>query len=271
MLLKKSIKKRRLPLSFNKLKNKSITSSSSLKFRNSSKLIDHSESYKNTNNIFVTKSNISPNYYKDPFFLNEINLNTQLNILRAIEREKLTLNKNATIDTNKETLPSLYDFKLNSYYKNDLLENDDFYYKTVFKMKPLFRKIRPIVDNKLNMRYAENEEQYRNIIEKEKKILLSQGKRVKNKNVSEHINIKMNEIKKRIRFMKGVMDFTYPGFVLTKIRAIDRQLKREDDIHNKLHEYHCPVEVRNLSKTKRNNDRRKYLFECFHIKTETLK
>ena len=121
------------------------------------------------------------------------------------------------------------------------------------------------------MRYAENEEQYRNIIEKEKKILLSQGKRVKNKNVSEHINIKMNEIKKRIRFMKGVMDFTYPGFVLTKIRAIDRQLKREDDIHNKLHEYHCPVEVRNLSKTKRNNDRRKYLFECFHIKTETLK
>lgn len=98
-------------------------------------------------------------------------------------------------------------------------------------MKPLFRKIRPIVDNKLNMRYAENEEQYKKIIEKEKKILLSQGKKVKNKNISEHINMKMDDIKKRIRFMKGVMDFSYPGFVLTKIRTIDKQLKKKMNLN----------------------------------------
>ena len=234
------------------------------KFRKNNSL---SQSNKNINQAVNTKNLNHTDYYKDPFFLNSINLKNQLQILRAINSEQLKLKRNFM----EENFPTIYNMTQNiNYLKIHNADIND-YYNRVFKMKPLFRKIKPVVDNKLNMRYAENEEQYRNIIEKEKKILLSQGKRVKNKNVSEHINIKMNEIKKRIRFMKGVMDFTYPGFVLTKIRAIDRQLKREDDIHNKLHEYHCPVEVRNLSKTKRNNDRRKYLFECFHIKTETLK
>ena len=138
-------------------------------------------------------------------------------------------------------------------------------------MKPLFKKIRPVVDNKLNMRYAENEEQYKKIIEKEQKILLAQGKKVKNKNISEHINTKMDEIKKRIRFMKGVIDFSYPGFVLTKIKSIDKKLKKENEFKHKLHEYFSPVEFRNLNKNKRNNDRKNYLCKCIEIKNKLNK
>lgn len=43
--------------------------------------------------------------------------------------------------------------------------------------------------------------------------------------------MKMDDIKKRIRFMKGVMDFSYPGFVLTKIRTIDKQLKKKMNLN----------------------------------------
>jgi len=31
-------------------------------------------------------------------------------------------------------------------------------------MKPWLKKIKPVIDNKLNMRYAENEEQYKILI-----------------------------------------------------------------------------------------------------------
>ena len=180
--------------------------------------------------------------------------------------------KFSTIDKYIETLPNVYDSNTFNYFKNDPLKSDDFYYKSVFKMKPLFRKIRPVVDNKLNMRYSENEEQYKKIIEKEQKMLLEQGKRVKNKNISEHIKIKMDEIKKRIRFMKGVIDFSYPGFVLTKIRTIDKTLKRENEYkNNRLYKYYTPVELRNIKKKLRNNERTDYLFESIHVKNNNLK
>ena len=273
MLAKKlKIKKKKLPHSFNSLNTKIQGKNySPLRLTNYSKYLKQNESNKNIND-FGKRPFINPTYYKDPFFLNETNLKTQLEILRAIEKEKLNLNNGLTIDTNKDTLPSFHDFRSKTLnYFGDPLESDDFYYKSVFKMKPLFRKIRPIVDNKLNMRYAENEEQYKKIIEKEKKILLSQGKRVKNKNISEHINMKMDDIKKRIRFMKGVMDFSYPGFVLTKIRTIDKQLKKENEFRHKLYEYHSPVDVRNFNKNKRNIDRKKYFYECINIKKEDFK
>ena len=272
MIKKIRIKKRQLPHSFNNI-NKTINYNtlSPLKFRNYSKLCGQNESYKNSN-ILETKPFISAIYYKDPFFLNENNLKTQLQILRSIDKEKLNINNCDSIELNKDTLPTLNNFKSSAfnYCKTNPLESDDFYYKSVFKMKPLFRKIKPVVDNKLNMRYAENEQQYRKIIEREQKILLSQGKRVKNKNISDHINIKMDDLKNRIKFMKGVIDFTYPGFVLTKIKAIDKKLKNENEFRHKLNKYYSPVEQRNLNKSKKDYDRRNYFYECFKIKT-TLK
>ena len=275
MIKKLRIKNKKLSYSFNKLnQRRNYNTITSLNFRKNNLLLSQNDSIKNNFNT-IEKPFISQTYYKDPFFLNEINLKTQLQILRAIDREKLNNNIFiANTDSNKETLPTLYDFKSktnNNYFNNDELKSEDFFYKSVFKMKPLFRRSRPIVDNKLNMKYAENEEQYKNIVEKEQKILLAMGKKVKNKNSSEHIKIKMDEIKKRIRFMKGIIDFTFPGFVLTKIRSVDKELKKENDIKNKLNEYFSPVELRNMNKTARNNERKNYLFECINIKNKLNK
>lgn len=269
MLIKKTRpKKRKTTNSFNNKLNRNNNYNTISLINNHNKLFDENDS-----NIYKTVQTqttpfISQTYYKDPFLLNEFNLNTQLQILRGINKEKLNMNNYDTIDKNMETLPSLYDSKSKTfnYFKENPLKTDDFYYKSVFKMKPLFRKIRPIVDNKLNMRYSENEEQYKKIIEKEKKLLLAKGKRVKNRNISEHINIKIDEIKKRIRFMKGIIDFSYPGFVLTKIKSIDKDLKRQNEIKKKLYERYTPVEYRDLIKKIRNKERKNYLFDCINIK-----
>ena len=144
-------------------------------------------------------------------------------------------------------------------------------YNRVFKMKPLFRKIKPVVDNKLNMRYAETEEQYKKLIEKENKVLLSQGKKIKNKNTSVYITKKVDDLKTRIRFMKGIIDFSFPGFVLTKIKAIDKKLKKENEKRYKSKDFSSPVEKRNLTQNKRNEERKAYLCECFNIRSDLNK
>ena len=260
-------KNKKLAHVFNNLNKKSnFKTLSLLKFKNNN--FYHTESNKNNNNTIEAKPIISRTYYKDPFFLNQSNLRTQLQILRSLNKEKLDYYKRTISDSNKDTQPTLFDFKcqtINCFNSNSLL-SEDFYYKSVFKMKPLFRRRKPVVDNKLNMRYAENEEQYKKIIEKEQKILLSQGKKIKNRNNSEHINIKMEEIKKRIRFMKGIIDFSFPGFVLTKIKTIDKRLKKENEFNHKLNKYYSPTELRNLNKNKRDNERKNYFYECINVK-----
>ena len=133
------------------------------KFR---KAKENNQSVKNSSKTFHAKSLSPTNYYKDPFFLNEFNLKSQLLILRAINNEKTNINKAFM----EENLPTIYSLTNNSIYsrKHNFDIND--YYNRVFKMKPLFRKIKPVVDNKLNMRYAETEEQYKKLIEKENKV-----------------------------------------------------------------------------------------------------
>ena len=229
------------------------------------------ESQNNSNKNKINSTDIktlnqTSYYYKDPNFFNESNLKYQLHVLKTINKEKMNLNK----DFIEEGLPSIYhQFTTTTSYINRYNNEINDYYNRVFKMKPLFRKIKPIVDNKLNMKYAENEEQYKKIVEKEKKILLSQGKKPKNKKLSEYITLKVDDIKTRIRFMKGIVDFSFPGFVLTKIKAIDKKLKLEKDYKTKLKNYHSPVENRNQNIINRRNERKDYLFECINIQPNT--
>ncbi len=109
-----------------------------------------------------------------------------------------------------------------------ILESDEFYYKSVFKGRDIFKpKSKVVVDNKLNLKYAENEEQYKQMIKRENKILMQKGLPIKIKNVSPFINIKLNDAKDRLRFMKGIIDFSYPGFVLKKIKVMTKYLADE--------------------------------------------
>ena len=227
----------------------------------------YSPTNKNISKSIESKFLNHTNYYKDPFFLNDLNLKNQLQILRAINNEKINLNKNFMV----ENLPTIYSLThSNPYLKTHNADIND-YYNRVFKMKPLFRKIKPVVDNKLNMRYAENEDQYKKIIEKENKVLLSQGKKIKNKNPSNYIVTKVDDLKTRIRFMKGIIDFSFPGFVLTKIKAIDKKLRKENEKRYKSKDFSSPVEKRNIINNKRFRDRKSYLYECFNIKVNLNK
>ena len=77
-----------------------------------------SKSNKNINQAVNTKNLNHTDYYKDPFFLNIINLKNQLQILRAINSEQLKLKRNFM----EENFPTIYNMTQNINYLTFLLE-----------------------------------------------------------------------------------------------------------------------------------------------------
>ena len=243
------------------------------------------------NKIFSNK-NVIHNYSnedkiktgKNMLFLEDPNPNFP-NIFKKIEKKSINLeiNENITSDNNTASnkflnqtskRPSISDKsnteKMNSHSssKNSpikLIENDNYFYKIVFKSKPLFRMDRKeVIDNKLNMKYAENEEQYKKIIEREYKNLRLKGKKVKSKNVSPSIKLKLSETKNRIHFMKGIMDYSYPSFVLSKIKMMQKKLN-EHKIESIFRNHLSQMELREKEKTLRNNSRKEYLLKSITL------
>ena len=85
------------------------------------------------------------------------------------------------------------------------------------------------------MKYAENEEQYNLLIKKENLQKRIEGKKIKIRNVSPYIKMKLDDAQDKINFMKDVMDYTYPLFVLSKIKEKQknlREMKRKRNIKN---------------------------------------
>ena len=223
-------------------------------------------------------------YYKDPFFYNDNNLDMQLNVLKSLEfleiknkkefdeskehKESIILPKitkgivetnNSVILRNNSNIKSANSVNI-SHKNNDLKKvNDLIFYRTIFKGKNIFKKQKAeIVDNKLNMKYAENEEQYKELVEKENKKLMELGKPIKIKTLSKLINLKIKDAKSKIKFMKGVVDYSYPSFVLSKIKNMENRIKKINN-SSRFNNLLTPVEIRNKEKSVRNRIRKEYL------------
>ena len=217
----------------------------------------------------ITKK-LHTNYYKDPFFLNENNLNLQLKFLKSLD--SVILDDSITqIPTSQNEIKKLLKVNLRVKNLSNLSQkernrrfNNMVFYKTVFKCKSLFKKPKSIVvDNKLNMKYAENEQQYKQIIDKENKKLKSLGKPIKKQNNSFLVDSKINEAKNKIQFMKGIVDYSYPNFVLKKIKIMEG--KHVKNLSDNFFSALSPVEERNKERNIRNGLRQKYLMNSFQF------
>ena len=262
-------------------------------------------------NIFKTPSKSNLNY-KDPIFLNENSLNTQLNILRKLsfdnnhikynESHKLNIsyddnkklpklkrnntenlnvklkidkvnnNKDNKYLTFKRTSIFFSRFNTDSNINNESIKNSQEYspeklYKIIFKSKhPHHKDLKPIIENKYNMKYSENEEQYKFIIEKEYMKNILKGKRVKSKNVCPYIKVKLDDAQNKIKFMKDIIDYSYPLFVLSKIKVKQKNLKEMKKQMNKRYFKYIGEKERRLNEIKiRNANRTQYLLKSFSI------
>ena len=238
--------------------------------------------YENKRNKIALKkeTKFNTDYFKQPIFFNKSNIDFQLNTLNIMFRPKDKsqtiqsennsrhyINNNITnLDTettNTEILPKLT--KSEIIEKQKKKEEELAYYKNIFKVKALWkRKIKPL-SNVLNIRYAENEEIYEELAKKENELLRLEGKPTKKLYNSHYLKDNMNEIKNKIKFMKCVEDFIYPGFVIAKIKAIDNMIKNNENAKNNKKGIINPLHDRILQTKNRQNLRKLLLTECIDI------
>ena len=101
-----------------------------------------------------------------------------------------------------------------------------FLYKKIFYYADKKKKIKSDkdLDNKYNILYSENENQYRKNFEKLNEIYRRLGKKkIYNIQLS-HSQNKIKGIQERVNFMKKVVDYTYPDMVLAKIKEQDKTI-----------------------------------------------
>lgn len=112
--------------------------------------------------------------YQDPWFYNSKNLDFQIETMRTSvylsKQMAITPTMNNTFNsftmTENSTLPSLINTMISK--KNKTIadnsyrdrQNNEFLFRKIFESKGIFRRKQKFVDNKLNIRYADTEEQY---------------------------------------------------------------------------------------------------------------
>jgi hypothetical protein len=107
------------------------------------------------------------------------------------------------------------------------ISKDMYLYKKIFYYSDKKKTIRTEkeLDNKLNIIYSENEDQYIKNINKLNAIYKLLGKKkIYNIELSQSEN-KVKNLQKKVEFMKRIVDYTYPNMVLTKIKEIKEQDK----------------------------------------------
>ena len=192
-------------------------------------------------------------YYKNPQFLNDSNIKKQINILltnvtnnkNKEELPKIIFDKNDEINEineikNKylkteenEILPKIRIHKRkgfnisnisndNSKSSYNINKSVDYTYKSIFPNDNLFKGKTKYIDNKLNLIYCQNESQYKYIMEKRKKL---KGANIIEEE-SEKINNRLNNIKTKVKFMKNVIDYSYPSFLLAKVQIWKKNMAK---------------------------------------------
>jgi hypothetical protein len=206
------------------------------------------------------------NYYKDRCFYNSKNLNFQLNLMKMFSEEE----KENNFSKDSNNLPSLFNNQSLTDLDKRLLEQrkkyeaDMEYYKKVFKVKGLFKRKGKTIDNKLNLVYAENEEQYILKIEKQNEKRLLKGLPPKNLDKNKILNAQINNAKDKIKYMKAISDWAFPGIVVAKIKLVDKKIE-ESNAKKKENNMLSPVQIRNIEQSQRENKRRLFLSECIKI------
>ena len=206
------------------------------------------------------------NYYKDPWFYNDTNLDFQINSMNSMFRNENKIENELSnehflqteISNRENTIKNL---KIESYNKKK--DDDLLYYQKVFKLKNLLKIKKKPLNNLLNLRYAENEKQYNEIAKKENLKLILKGKPIKKLTNSKFLEDHLEDIKSKANFIRCVEDFVLPSIVIAKIKAVDYEMQKKND--EKKNVFMSPLSKRDIECLNKKKERKLFLSETLHI------
>ena len=138
-------------------------------------------------------------------------------------------------------------------------------YKRIFyffaeKKKKYARDIK-IIQNKLNVDYAESEEAYEQKLNKHNLELIKKGEKIKHFSGPTFSEVQLKDLQKKVKFMKSVVDYSYPDMVLFKVKQTEKLLKIKNN-GNKILE---PFKIKDLKLKKKEKLMKDYLNDAIHI------
>ena len=138
-------------------------------------------------------------------------------------------------------------------------------YKRIFyffaeKKKKYARDIK-IIQNKLNIDYAESEEAYEQKLNKHNLELIKKGEKIKHFSGPTFSEVQLKDLQKKVKFMKSVVDYSYPDMVLFKVKQTEKLLKIKNN-GNKILE---PFKIKDLKLKKKEKLMKDYLNDAIHI------
>jgi hypothetical protein len=130
-------------------------------------------------------------------------------------------------------------------YKNNVKGMSKYYinflYNKIFPKFFIEHNIKyNVIDNKLNIYYAENERQFKENLIKRNDYFRKRGKPVKKMCINTvYIADKLRDVKRKIGFLKGITDYSFPCIILQKVKSENRLYELN---HMKKMEYCLPYE-----------------------------
>ena len=179
----------------------------------------------------ITSKNINP--------LHKLSLSKSCELFNKLMKVNKIYNKSqmsSSIDSHKNNVIPISNFK-NNFIKNSLNPNfrrnnrgNIYKSKEDYYINFLYHKIFPkifiehnikynVVDNKLNIFYAENDAIFKENMNKRNIMLRKKGKPIKKLLVNNsYVKDKLKEVKKKISFLKGVADYAFPSIILDRVK-----------------------------------------------------
>lgn len=185
---------------------------------------------KTHNKIFVNDlidSKLAYDISRNKFHKFNFNLNSTKSIFPKINNSLFSSTSYNKLGEPKSS------FSLSSIKSKDINDNkldimnkeDDYLYKKIFhnNKKKKF-KLGTLINNKLNIFYAEDNDQYEVRLFKLNEYLKKISKPIKHLIKPEKVAKKVNYVQDSVNFMKSVMDYVYPNILINKIKLFDKKM-----------------------------------------------
>ena len=128
------------------------------------------------------------------------------------------------------------------------------------RKKKIARDIK-LIHNKLNLEYAETDEQFDQMLAKYNMELIKKGEKIKHFSGPTFSEIQLKDLQQKVKFMKSVVDYTYPDMVLFKVKQTEKLLKIKNENYKVLE----PFKITDLNNKNNENLLKEYLNRAIKI------
>ena len=223
-------------------------------FFNGTNLVLNTQDDEKIENQSINNRTTSKDFFKNKYSKNLTNLNLDMSINNKTQS---SLKKN-----NISNLPLFLREKANIHGTEILSPfckeaRDEFLFNKIFNAE--FNRLMPkkyeIINNKLNILYAENEKQYISRLKKLNKRIKIKGRKLIHQVGPTKDQIKLDKIKSTLSFIKKIFDYSYPNMILSKVRKVVNYGGKRSLTENTI----PPYKRAELLEKKRNNILGQYL------------